>query len=268
MKKALIHSTEIIKEIEQAGGFILMLDFDGTLAPIASEPKKAKISAPASAILEALKFLVPIAVISGRQLDDVIQKVGVANIAYAGNHGFEWKIDSTRNAKKVPQQEINALARVAKNLQILENKFNGLHVEYKNYTIAVHFRSVKKKLLDALRIACNQVLNPFIQKGLLISSEGRRVLDITPNMNWNKGSCARMLYKHLSSGYKIKLVPIFIGDDATDESIFVELREGITIRVGWNSNSAATYFFHTRSEVESFLMLLLKLGQEIKTSRV
>ena len=77
-----------------------------------------------------------------------------------------------------------------------------------------------------------------------------------------------MFYNQFAKGYKIKPVPIFIGDDTTDESIFEQLNEGITIRVGWNSKSAATYFFHTLSEVDTFLMLLLKLSVEIKNKGV
>ena len=171
MKKALLHTSEITKKIERAGSFILMLDFDGTLAPIASQPEKAQISERSYATLEALKLYSPIAIISGRQLDDVIQKVGIANIAYAGNHGFEWKMDFKRHAKKIPQQEIHALGRAQKDLQMLEARFHGLRIENKKYTLAIHFRSVKKKLLDKLRNACSEILNPYVEKKLILCSK-------------------------------------------------------------------------------------------------
>src|SRR5205807_9834471 len=80
-----------IEEIIAAPGkrLALFLDYDGTLTPIVSHPEKASLSDSARMVLRALASKVPIAVLSGRDLDYIRHRVDIGRIVYAGSHGFD-----------------------------------------------------------------------------------------------------------------------------------------------------------------------------------
>ncbi len=258
MKNAVVHAKEIEERMVRAGGSVLILDFDGTLADIAPTPDEAHVSPRAQRALRALAPQMPIVVISGRALSDAIKKVGVEGIAYAGNHGLEWKIGNHRDVYEPPAEMRAALIAVRQELHALLPKYQGMLIENKVLTIAAHYRLVDAALVQALRTDMLQILTPRVRAHTLRCTEGKMIFDISPALQWDKGRCARFLFERLRQGSRRHFVPIIIGDDVTDESTFKALRTGITIRVGSHSPSAAEYVFPTRADVDNFLDSLLR----------
>ena len=94
-------------------------------------------------------------------------------------------------------------------------------------------------------------MNVVRETGGIRVIEGLYVLNMVPGVRRDKGTAAREMYTFLARGNTP--VPVFIGDDATDEDAFRILRKGITIKVGTSNASSAQYYFKSRSEVDRFL---------------
>ena len=79
-----------VQEIARSGDRLaVFLDYDGTLTPIVSHPEDAWLSDSMRQTLRSLAARLPVAILSGRDLDDVRGRVYVDGIAYAGSHGFD-----------------------------------------------------------------------------------------------------------------------------------------------------------------------------------
>jgi len=88
---------------------------------------------------------------------------------------------------------------------------------------------------------------------------GKKVLEILPPLNWNKGKILKLLLAILHPNIK-NIIPIYIGDDATDEHAFKILKKsGITIAVGKIRNTQAKYYVKNTREVLMLLGKILKL---------
>src|SRR5262249_35845534 len=124
-------------------------------------------------------------------------------------------------------------------------------VEDKGLTLAVHYRRAPPARRDEVRhIVETGVGDPFGWKA------GAMVYDIRPRVEWNKGAAINWMKNHLN---KPQALVFFVGDDATDEEGFAALPEGITVKVGPPSPTAARYSLADPAEVQRFLQWLLDL---------
>src|SRR5690606_10483325 len=113
---------------------LMILDYDGTLSPIVSDPKKAVLSHGMGKILNALSELIPVAVISGRDRADVEQKVGLDHLIYAGSHGLDMAGPGGMEIpEKVGEDILDSLKKAAENLEKKLHKVEGCIVEYKKF---------------------------------------------------------------------------------------------------------------------------------------
>lgn len=207
-----------------AGSMLLGLDFDGTIAPIVPRPEGAGILPAAREALTTLagRRDMRIALVSGRALDDLRHRVDVAGVYYAGNHGLE--IDGP-DVHLVNQEAVAAqgtLAQLTRALRDELSAIDGVRVENKTLTLTVHFRMVDDEALSehvrgAVR-ACAAAYN-----GVRLT-DGRKVVEIRPDVDWHKGRAFRFLRDTLEQRFG-RGPAIFIGDDRTDEDAFRELGE-------------------------------------------
>ena len=239
----------IEKRVANASCLAVFLDFDGTLSSIVPNPQDAKLDPQLRSILQDLagRDDVGVAVISGRALLDVRERVGINGLIYAGNHGLEAESDtiSYRNP------EAEALRRELKctllQLKLALSETDGLEIEDKGLTLAVHFRRVTEHLHDWVR---SVTFGTVGRSRSFLCQEGKMVIDIKPQIEWNKGYAVQWILKEiLSSG----ALPFYIGDDATDEDAFAMIREGITIRVGDATRTEARYKLPDVASVAQFL---------------
>jgi trehalose 6-phosphate phosphatase len=218
--------TDELKAKRAAAGMMLLgLDFDGTLAPIVPRPDDATLPAATKPLLETLvgRADTRVALVSGRSLGDLEQRVGIAGIWYAGNHGLEI---SGPGVERLHAEAQAAVVRLTATARALEQHFDGVAgviVEDKGLTLSVHFRMVEdpdlgERISEQVAEVCAGV------PGLRLSG-GKKVVEIRPDVDWHKGRALHFLRETLSAGHT-EAPTIFIGDDRTDEDAFREVGDG------------------------------------------
>lgn len=247
-----------VQEIAGAGerDVVIFLDFDGTLTPIVDRPDQAVLSESTRAILRALKARVPVAVLSGRELEDVRKRVAVDGIVYAGSHGFD--IAGPGNMQRqAGTQFFPALDRAEKELREKLGDIAAAFVERKRFSIAAHYRKVNENDFPKVKAAVTDVIKRHQQ---LRKMDGKKVYELLPCIDWDKGKAASWLLENLASKQG-KVRPIYIGDDRTDEDAFRAVKgQGIGILVSEEPRmSAAQYLLKDPSEVECFLSVLVSI---------
>ena len=209
---------------EAPGSVAIFTDIDGTLAPIVPTPDMSEVSAELKELLGRLseRYLL-VAGISGRKTEDALDLVGLADVVYFGNHGFEILRD---DEVEVTPEALPYLEKV----QELENNARqelaplGAFVEEKGITASIHYRNappeVGEKSVDFVKREGERL-------GLRITV-GRGVVEARPPIRADKGTAVRALVEE----YRPERA-MFLGDDTTDLDAFrelVELREEGALR--------------------------------------
>src|SRR5438552_12908352 len=247
---------EYLQEIAgRSGRVAVFLDYDGTLTPIVSQPEDAWLSDSMQQTLRELAARVPVAILSGRDLDDVRKRVEIDDIVYAGSHGFD--IAGPRGLRKqVATEFLPKLDIAEKELHEALDGIPGARVERKHFSIAVHYRNVRENAVPKVERVVGEVTARHRELRRL---DGKKVYELLPNIDWNKGTAVLWLLETLglesrSGGIR----PIYIGDDSTDEDAFRALEQrGIGILLSEEPGAtAARYFLKNPAEVERFLRAL------------
>lgn len=235
--------------IAEAPHVALFLDFDGTVSRIVPVPDDAVLDSGAGASLQALADRpdFSVAVVSGRALADVRDRVGLKNVIYAGNHGLEIESGDVRFREPGAEALRRELRCVLLQLKLALCETDGLDIEDKGLTLSVHFRRVTEPLHDWVRsVACATVGR---SRSFAIR-EGKMVLEVFPRVDWNKGRAVKWMVRQAMPSSPLL---IYIGDDISDEDAFAAIPEGITIRVGGLSDTAAHYRLPDVAAVGLFL---------------
>lgn len=245
-------------------GLILFLDYDGTLTPITEQPDEARLPDAIKEVLNALKLIrnLSLAVVSGRSLEQLRRFIGIPGIFYAGNHGFEIEGPNFKYVRPAAREAIEVIGKTAEALHSAFSGIDGIYLENKTLTLALHYRQVPESGINRVRTIFFKNIQPFIERGEIIFTEGKKVLEVRPAADWNKGSAVVWLYgRQAAADPSRKLLPIYIGDDWTDESALKALKKcGIGIKVADRpGESYADYYLRGPSDVCSFLNGVLKL---------
>jgi alpha,alpha-trehalase len=229
----------------------VFLDYDGTLTPIVARPEMATLSAEMETVLRDLAARCPVAILSGRDLANLQGMVTLPGLVYAGSHGFD--VDAPeelggrfRRGEDFAEVLAAARARLKEAIAPIANAW----VEDKAFAVTVHFRQVAPEDEPAVEAAFAAVADAFPD---LRRTGGKKVLELRPNVDWDKGKALQMLLERIDrSGPH---VPLFVGDDETDEDAFRAVADsGIGVRVGDSQvASAAQYFLADTDEAAAFL---------------
>lgn len=256
MKNALEHLDDLRAALAHAPHLVLF-DFDGTLVPIAPTPEAVALPHATRALLEAIAAHAELAIVSGRALDDLRAKVGIAGITYAGNHGLEWIRRDRRGAAAIDPDMQAALVRARGELAALAPDFPGFRIEDKGASLALHYRAVDPSAVGALASAVAAIVDPYVQHSELIYAAGDMVYDVRPAISWNKGAFARMAIEAIARESGMPSV-FCAGDDTTDEDAFTALADAFTVKIG-PGESSARYFVPAQSDVTALLEVLAAL---------
>lgn len=243
---------QIEAQIVSSRHTLLLLDYDGTLTPIAPSPELATLPASTRSLLRKLSrhSRMTVAVISGRALNELRRLVGVRNLIYVGNHGLEIWQEGRRTGVMVPRPCREAVTRIRSRLAALAADIPGALVEDKGMSISLHYRLVPIRLVSHLKGMFRREILPLVLSSGLTVLHGKKVIEVRPGINWTKGHTALSLMKQIR---RRSVLPIYIGDDRTDEDAFGALTGGITIRVGTHRRSKAHYYVRDVKEVMAFL---------------
>jgi len=252
---------EILRMITPGRCLLLFLDYDGTLVPIKRTPDRAVLPYRRKRFLEALSERMFICIVSGRSLADVRRCVGIEGLAYIGNHGLEARWGRRTWIHPLAKKRRPALGRLLKRIEARTRRFSRLFVEDKGVTGSVHFRRLDPALVAPLRrIVADEVRR---KGGTFMATEGKKVLEIRPDIDWDKGLGIRKLMNWLPR--ELEALRIFIGDDRTDEDAFLALGgDSITILVGHGRKTRARYRLADVDRVWTFLAHCLRLLQDVK----
>jgi trehalose 6-phosphate phosphatase len=232
----------------------VFFDFDGTLSDIVDDPDAARPVAGAVEALRKLAAVCPVAVLSGRDLADVTQRLGLPGIWYAGSHGFELTAPDGSHHQNDAAAAIPVLERAAAELSDQLGSIPGVRVEHKRFGVAVHYRNAARDRVGEVAAAVRAAGQ---RDGLRVTT-GREVIELRPNVDWDKGKTLRWVIDHLREAQSAgPLLPIYVGDDITDEDAFDAVRQdGIPILVRHNEDgdraTAALFVLDSPAKVGEF----------------
>lgn len=239
----------------------VFLDYDGTLTPIVERPEEALITAEMRQTVADLATLCPVAIVSGRDLQDVRQLARIEGIYYAGSHGFD--ISGPKGTKLEYQSGVAYLPdldRAEKELFRRLDPITGIQVERKKFAIAVHFRRVAEEHWPQIEQTVDAVLaeNPRLRK-----TGGKMIFELRPAIDWDKGKALDWLLQQLGLARR-DVVPVYLGDDLTDEDAMRRIKDrGIGILVRDEERPTyADYALEDTCDVRIFLQNLVNLLEE------
>ena len=236
----------------------VFLDYDGTLTPIVDDPAAATIGEREQEILRRLAASIPLAIVSGRALDDVKSLVGVANLTYAGSHGFEIaRPDGSRYEHAAATPALPDLERAQSLLEEGSADLTGVVIERKPFAIAVHTRRAATQ--EIREMAAQLTIDVAARFAGLELTAGKEVHELRPDVDWNKGAALTFLLESLPDNR----IPLYIGDDVTDEDAFLKVRtsgEGVAVLVGNGTSPAETWATYALNDVAETLEFLDRLA--------
>jgi trehalose 6-phosphate phosphatase len=242
------HWDDVATRIQASRRVVVFLDFDGTLVRIAPRPDAVRLALATRRVLRRLVNhpRVTLVVISGRRRADLLHYVGISGIRYLGLYGWE----RSRNAA-VPVSARDALRCVRDRITPQLTNYSGLWLEDKQLSLSIHFRDASPRVQRLARSDLRILLLPF-QRSLRLF-ENLRDAEIVPRSILGKGVAASQF---LTKRSLRQAIPVYFGDDLSDESAFAAIRKGISIRVGPARPTRARYFIRGPAEVAAALIKL------------
>lgn len=242
---------------------VIMLDVDGTLAPIAPRPDAVVVPAETRRAIATLAARddMHVVLVSGRAAADARRLVSALHVWVIGNHGFE--ITGPDGEELVEQQVAHyrpVVAQAARRLAAQVAHVPGVILEDKGWTLSVHYRLADPAVVPRLRAAVEETVAHL---GLRLTF-GKEVLEVRPPVRVDKGTAVVQLGLKLG-GLGDSGSLMFVGDDQTDEDAFRALRaragHSVTVRVLHDdvaAPTAAEFSAHDPIEVRAFLEWLVR----------
>jgi trehalose-phosphatase len=249
----------VADRIRQARSILLLVDYDGTLTPIVGSPELAALSSKTKSILQQLAKSprLTLGIISGRAVEDLQKRVGIDGIIYTGNHGLEINGPDISFVNPTAKRIEPLLHSLSQDLSEALAGIRGAIIENKGLTLSLHYRLVDEEQLDELSKTFYSIISPLSTSGRIRISEGKKVYEVRPAVNWDKGRAIALIAQKLSG--EGNPLTIFLGDDITDYNGFrlVNKNGGISIYVGEETpEPSAQYSLHSPEEVYQFLEML------------
>ena len=250
--------SEVASVLARAARVFGFFDYDGTLAPLAPTPDAAVPLPGSVALLHALVAQpgVDVAIVSGRPIADVRRFIDVPGAYYVGVHGAELCVpDGPVHLAEGVEAVRPVLSEIRLRLQQAVGERTGVLIEDKGAAVACHYRLADVADAVAARAAVTALTEEYQRRGVPITvSDGHAVREIRPAAV-DKGTAVYALL----AVYAPDALPVYVGDDRTDEDAFAALPPfAITIRVGTAEEpTRARYRVETPAAVQEFLRMLL-----------
>jgi trehalose 6-phosphate phosphatase len=236
---------------------LVVLDYDGTLAPIVADPKRAVLRRGTRALLSRLAAARDCVILSGRSRKDLLRFLkGIPTRELIGNHGIEWKTSSASELERLARK-VDAWRPVLRDCLA---EARGVAIEDKRFSVSLHYRHApdKERALRLIDRALSRLRSAH-------SFDGKDVINVMPRGAMHKGLAVLRLRK-LYPGRRI----VFVGDDVTDEHAFAlgDSAWFLGIRVGKRGKSLARYSIDSQARIDALLRALLPAeGSKVSSPR-
>ena len=235
---------QVSARLRAARAVALFLDFDGTLARLRPRPEDARLSYTTRRAMARLagNSRVRVCVITGRKLTDILIRAGVPKVRYLGLHGWD-----SRGRAPLKLEVRETLDRAKRHLADQIADLPGIRIEDKGPVFAVHYRGAADRQVGLARASVRTMMAPVSTELRVL--EGKYAWEILPKIIGDKGTAVQRELNRFSR----HALPVYIGDDRTDEPAFAALPNGITIRVGRRALTRAKFQLRDTAEVLRFL---------------
>ena len=250
----------VSRRLRSAGQVLLLFDYDGTLVPIVPQPEAAAMPERVRELLAGLassdKYLTGI--VTGRSLRDVSARVNLPGLFYAGNHGLEISGPALEFVHEAAAGLAAVQEPIAEALRRGTEDIPGVIVEPKGLSLSLHYRMTPPPLVKKAEEAFSSAVAPFVASGSVKTTRGKQVLEVRPNVDWDKGKAIAKLQETFP---QVSLT-VFFGDDVTDEDGFRVVQDtgGIAVMVGpARQPTIALHRVDSPEGVQEFLELVVYL---------
>lgn len=242
----------------------VFLDYDGVLTPLVDRPDDAVMSDSMRQAVLALAQRCSVCVVSGRDRPVVQQLMGIDTLVVAGCHGFDiWSPLEGTIAHDAATGCEDLIFEVRDRLRAEIDAIPGALVEPKRASVAVQYRRTHPEDHAKVTAAVDELLEEYA--GRLKVTPGKMVYELQPKIDWHKGKAVLHLLRMLDLDTD-DVVPLYLGDDITDEDAFRTLvGRGVAIIVAHpddpevaNRPTAAEFVLESTVEVEQFLNTLAR----------
>lgn len=236
-------------------GVLIAFDFDGTLAPIVSHPDEARLPQAIGQRLVTLSQLTPVAILTGRAIEDILPRLSFTPAYLIGNHGLEGIPGWEKNSRQYRDLCIRWDDIISKNLPGWPHHDSRIEIENKTYSLAVHYRHAA----DPARM--EEALLPFLKENApdALVVAGKCMYSLVPPDAPNKGVALNQLMK-ISQAPAV----LYAGDDITDEDVFkLKRKDLLSIHVEKSPTTAASWYIETHEDMTKLLDDLIDRLQSV-----
>jgi trehalose 6-phosphate phosphatase len=235
----------VARRIRDKKRVAILLDFDGTLVRIAPMPEAVRLDQGTKDILEKLSRNrnVTLAIISGRQRSELQHYIGIRKMKYMGLYGWESNVN-----KKISFPVREALARTLVSLLADLPSYPGVWIEPKRSSFSIHLLGASAETQRQMRLQVKEHVKPL--RRTLQVMENLRDVEVAPVILGDKGMAVR---KFLGEPAMRGALPVYFGDDFSDEPAFAAAGKGISILVGKRRATRAKYSLRGPAEVAAAL---------------
>lgn len=250
-------------QVAAAARVVLFLDYDGTLVPLADHPSQAILPSSLRRLLKQLASSagVSVVIVSGRSLRELQRLVRLAQVAYVGNHGLELSDATLQHVHPSAHIHRALLKHLAIMLRRALKTIPGVWVEDKGLSLSVHYRNLDPRDALLVKNTFYSVLRPYQTARQIRVTLGQCVFEVRPPVRWNKGTAVGWLLARCEAkAPEVSVLPVYIGDDMTDEDAFEVLaRRGVTVAVGpSNPLTKAQHSLQSPADVHQLLQRMLE----------
>ena len=201
----------------------IVLDIDGTLAPIAPHPDRALVPTPTQELLARLiaRYAL-VGCVSGRAASDAARLVPLEGLVISGNHGLEQLAGGRVRVVPDAASWLHQVHRLGREL-VPVAAASGAWVEDKGATLSIHFREAPDPA--GAREALERDAVPAVRAAGLVARFGRMTLEVLPPIPVDKGSAVRRLLDHRRIA-----ASLYVGDDTTDIDAFRVVDVAVAVR--------------------------------------
>lgn len=221
--KSALYNFEWIRRRLSEGRPLIFLDYDGTLTPIVNDPDQANLGLEMRDILEQLSQRYTVVIVTGRGFHKISTKVNLP-LHFAASHGFDIRNREGAVIHQPAEPYREKLENCFKRLTQETAEIQGCFIEDNHFSISVHYRMCEE-MMHTVEGRVDQIVAEHQNEELkLKKTHGKKVFEIRPDFDWHKGEAVSYLIEQLSEGQDC--VPLYIGDDRTDEDAFQAIRQG------------------------------------------